>query len=268
MKYDINGTINIDKVNKISLYNDLNQLSENFFGKNKVSMMGVARLYFNDSSFSMSLANQKAAELQLVKHKRPIALAYVEKSQIQPYYFFSNHNEASVLGLGEECIKDVWQLFDANHYILVTKVSDDFVDMCQLSLKSNTPDYNQYIKNIDTFKLFFYFLYDKGNDFVKNFTDTKISFDKKNIFTPIIEKEIENVGSINKYLLLNEGKEIYLNKKEFQILKEIAKGHSSKAIGEKMFLSYRTVEKYIENIKIKSSLNYKDSLVKLYYNNI
>lgn len=66
---------------------------------------------------------------------------------------------------------------------------------------------------------------------------------------------------VNKYYLIGLNENAYLTKKEFMCLKLYGKGFSAKEISEELFLSHRTIEKHLENVR-KKSIYY--DLVELY----
>lgn len=58
---------------------------------------------------------------------------------------------------------------------------------------------------------------------------------------------------------------VYLSKREMDILKLIVMNHTAKQIAERLHLSKRTVENYIANIKVKTNCNSKFALIEKYY---
>jgi DNA-binding CsgD family transcriptional regulator len=57
--------------------------------------------------------------------------------------------------------------------------------------------------------------------------------------------------STNRFPLGNEFRNAYLTKRELEVLKCVLHGLSAKQAGQNMGISNRTVEKYVELLKIK-----------------
>ncbi|MEX0722126.1 MAG: helix-turn-helix transcriptional regulator [Balneolaceae bacterium] len=72
----------------------------------------------------------------------------------------------------------------------------------------------------------------------------------------------EQIKSINDFLSAYEYIKVLeiLTPREVEVLKGVAAGYTSKEIGNKLFISYRTVQKYRENIKKKLDLSGRRSL--------
>lgn len=59
--------------------------------------------------------------------------------------------------------------------------------------------------------------------------------------------------------------QVYLSKRELDILKLVVKNMTAKQIAERLFISKRTVENYIANIKLKANCNSKFELIEKFY---
>ena len=67
-------------------------------------------------------------------------------------------------------------------------------------------------------------------------------------------------GPNNIFTILNKHK-IFLTKRELEILRLTIRGLSAKTIAERIALSHRTIESYLENIKYKFSVTTKEALI-------
>lgn len=83
---------------------------------------------------------------------------------------------------------------------------------------------------------------------------------------PLYDENGEMIGIIGTYSLLSQHEyhkdKISLPKRQKQVLLEIAKGKTAKAIAEELSLSTRTVESYIDIIKTKLNCHNKTQLIK------
>jgi DNA-binding CsgD family transcriptional regulator len=60
----------------------------------------------------------------------------------------------------------------------------------------------------------------------------------------------------------------YLSKREIECLKLTIKGYTAKRIGQELTISYRTVEDYLNNIKMKTGTSSKAELIELTVNSL
>lgn len=76
--------------------------------------------------------------------------------------------------------------------------------------------------------------------------DDFVSYDKKGRLTLKLDSGIE-----------------YFTKREMEILQYVLQGYSAKRIGQLLGISFRTVESYINTLKIKFRCNRKNDLISL-----
>lgn len=80
-------------------------------------------------------------------------------------------------------------------------------------------------------------------------------------------KQISNMGLLSPHTLKNQNilttfqENTYFSKRERDVIKLLLRGNSAKEIAEKLQLSRRTVEYYIENIKNKMNVSKKSELI-------
>lgn len=73
---------------------------------------------------------------------------------------------------------------------------------------------------------------------------------------------------ITKYPLLTSNEEVFITNRELKYINSLSMGQSAKHIALNYSISYRTVEKVIENIKKKIGVNDKESLIKVYQQSV
>lgn len=134
------------------------------------------------------------------------------------------------------------------------------------SSKSDEKIISFFINNIDLLKLFTFYFKDKAKHLLKN-------LHKKNIFIPsnsllfksdndesllpkekIIQIKGEIYEKINRFYIRDKNSDAVLTKREVECIKFISLGKTAEEISIIFEISKRTVEKHIENIKIKLNL--------------
>lgn len=116
------------------------------------------------------------------------------------------------------------------------------------------------LSNYDVLQHFMFYFLDNGLDLIRNTPELQF-YDKFNI----VKKE-EKVSDLclqamkTKRYFLNTDTNTYLTKREAQCAKLLCKNLNSREISDEMEISIRTVEEYIENIKLKTQINNKNQL--------
>ena len=162
--------------------------------------------------------------------------------------------------------------FNLWNFLLIYERFSDYGDFWFFgTTKNNTEIINFYLNNKSLLKHFTYYFKNKASDlFIKNEPSNLI---RTNVL-PLQEeaKESKNIESFikdiahKKYYLDGKhlGKSLY--KREFQSLFFFSQGKTMKEIGEKMQLSPRTIETYINNIKSKLECHTRGELCSIVYN--
>ena len=75
------------------------------------------------------------------------------------------------------------------------------------------------------------------------------------------------VTELNRKSLIVQGKLITISKREWECLYMLAGGKTMKEAAKSLWLSPRTVESYLNNLKIKTGYNTKSDLIKMYLDN-
>ena len=75
------------------------------------------------------------------------------------------------------------------------------------------------------------------------------------------------VTELNRKSLIVQGKLITISKREWECLYMLAGGKTMKEAAKSLRLSPRTVESYLNNLKIKTGYNTKSDLIKMYLDN-
>jgi len=73
--------------------------------------------------------------------------------------------------------------------------------------------------------------------------------------------------SSNKFILRTENETIFVSKREWECLSQLAYGKTHKQIANILSISPRTVESYLNQIKDKTGVSYKSNLIDLFHKN-
>ncbi len=142
----------------------------------------------------------------------------------------------------------------------------------------NTAIVNTYLNNIDLFKQFTRYFKEKAALIIKQAEAKKIVLP----IAPEIRKQPIDAAlrfnqaktdafmseiSIKQYRLEGKLKGVTLSEREFECTKHLVKGKTAKNIAEELKLSPRTVEGYINKIKIKTDCHTRSALISLLLDN-
>lgn len=137
---------------------------------------------------------------------------------------------------------------------------------------NNTHINNIYINNLDLFKRFALYFKDKAGTLIKRAETKKLSthsahkkhpVDDALLFNKVKTEAFINELSIQNYHLEGKLKGIILTDREFECVKQLAKGKTAKNIAQHLALSPRTIEGYINKIKIKINCQTKSEMISL-----
>lgn len=141
------------------------------------------------------------------------------------------------------------------------------------STRENTEILHTYINDIDFFKHFTSYFKDKAHEFMEikdrsrlirsTITPLSMPFKEKNHLSTFMENT-----QVMKYYLEGKHKDTYFSKREIESMSYFSKGNTVKEVAKSMSLSPRTVEGYINNVKVKTGCNNKSELIKLFKNQL
>ncbi|MBP6951605.1 MAG: helix-turn-helix transcriptional regulator [Alphaproteobacteria bacterium] len=165
---------------------------------------------------------------------------------------FPNSNDPTYHALYEQ---NIW-----NGIIMYRKYDDCIESFAFASTKENRMLKNFYADGINVLNKYILYFKDKAHSLI-------YPKDKK-IFIPytlnlstnsnISDEKINNFfkqTKISKYFLMIKGRDIIISKREMECLSLLSKGKRAKEISSLLNLSPRTIEFYLNNVKIKSEAN-------------
>jgi len=184
--------------------------------------------------------------------------------------FFQNYSAGIYLSrtLCSEAIKDAAE-FHINFPMMQIHKKPDYFEA--VGLATNIKDNNIfefYLKNLDLIENFlYYFKYQARFLIEKSKNELLISsaIIEKNNAREITTPQI--VCKPNKYIINTRSGDKYITIREYDCLKLLAKGLTSKQIAQALDISYRTVESYLGTVKQRLNINYKSELITIFTNN-
>ncbi len=172
------------------------------------------------------------------------------------YYISSQHNLCPVSELCKT-------MFDVDNLFLIFDKSENFVDLycyrTAVDVNSNVA-LNQYLNHLDL-------LIDHGRDFRHSAKHLIEQYHQKGhlIIPPNSQLEKHKLVHHSKPLSLIAELKQQFSLREIHCIKYLLLGYSSKETGQQLCLSARTVEKYLDNIRIKLDCISKRDVIKLLY---
>lgn len=180
-----------------------------------------------------------------------------------------NRNKDPVLHLLHTC--DIWPVY------AIYKNGLDFVEAYCFGM-NKTDEYAPqfYFKNMLLLEHFCLYFAEKASDLIDHQDTKKLAyFDQKFTFiTSHAEDEwtknaeqFLNQTQLQRLHLIEKNYDILLSKRETECLRHLAFGKSAKEIGRTLNLSHRTIETYINKIKVKTGFNNKIDIINSYLKN-
>lgn len=141
------------------------------------------------------------------------------------------------------------------------------------SSKQNQEIINFYVNHFDIFEHFIFYFKEKMYDYI-NLNDKEAliktnlkPLESSNTLNHIKIDEYFQKTPIRKYFF-HANRNAFLSKREFQCLKEILGGRTSKETARSLGIAAKTVEAHLQNIKDRTNLRSKSDLNKLFKENV
>lgn len=150
--------------------------------------------------------------------------------------------------------------FGIKHGITIIEPQNDGYEFYFLgsTIKGNEV-INKYLNNFKLLEKFIENLQTTGKELFLKLNDSKVTADD----WAHNKLDFKLVDHINNFAFLSEIYNYKFTNREMQCLPLILKGNTSKQIAEALNLSYRTIEDYIDSIKLKTGAMNKNELILL-----
>lgn len=155
--------------------------------------------------------------------------------------------------------------FNITNVISYVKKQDNYIDIYWFATHTNRAGaLNYFLNNLDKLEHYSNSFRDSANNLIKkgekNLID--ITATLKDQYSPTIQK-IMSLGNTINNPIYNNKKSILLSKRELECCTLLIGGDSSKIIANKLKLSFRTVEFYLDNVKKKLQCRNRYELISL-----
>lgn len=161
--------------------------------------------------------------------------------------------------------------FHIDHAFTLVRPQTDGCEFYFLgSESSNQKSVQLALDNIPLLNRFLLYFKEKSNDIIEKAAQNKIFLPQKYKNLQTMEVHIERLSMqldktqfINdihiKHYPLSNGQA--LSRREFQVAEQLVQGFSAKEIANKLFVSPRTVESHIDNLRLKFNCNSRSELI-------
>jgi DNA-binding CsgD family transcriptional regulator len=156
--------------------------------------------------------------------------------------------------------------FNISHPFYMFERYKNYFDLFVFSVASgNSSSVNTYFSNLPLLENFKFYFKEKAHTLISKALENKIylpphmqaTFGGLNSNPPHSNQKFMP----KKYFFEHDEKSFYLNSRHMEVLKCLDLGHTAKETGKILNISHRTIEAYIDEIKIKFNLNKKSQLI-------
>ena len=172
-------------------------------------------------------------------------------------------------GWPQDTIKDIQERFNITHPILLINKYNNFSDLFIFEFKLKNI-YEIFFNHYDIIENFILYFKDRANQLIKKASHDPLMIVNHEICEPsafnqiFSSKEIINTIQPRNFYLYYQDREIHLKYKYYQVFYYISLGLDNKNIADKMCLSSRTIEDYINTLIKLFSVKKKSDLISLY----
>jgi DNA-binding CsgD family transcriptional regulator len=166
--------------------------------------------------------------------------------------------------------------FHIDHGITIVRKVSDGIELCYFGTRDNNPSVvNNYLNNLDLLERFVLYFKSQAADIIKKAERNKLVIvQNKYEIVDVLEKDIQAIRpdmtrdefikatELKKYYLDGEFQGIVLSTREMEVIRCLLKGMTSEETGKTIFLSARTVEDYLSEIRAKFDVKSKSQLIK------
>ena len=176
---------------------------------------------------------------------------------------------------GHQDILQQARQFNIDHGITIVKKTVEGVELYYFGTRSDRPDVvNHYLNNIDLLERFILFFKNQAACIIAHAESNKlkiisdkyekievISTDLLAIKPSFTRMEFIKSTELKRYHLDGEFQGIELGLREMEVISCLLRGMTSEETGKSLFLSPRTVEDYLGQIRVKFSVSSKSKLI-------
>jgi DNA-binding CsgD family transcriptional regulator len=252
-------------------YGEIKEISQPLISSCGLSYFGFCRLLPKQSFFNLATDWHWPEYHYLEKGLPP--MKFGEFSALQDGVFLPALNQDEEYGWPDGTIRAVNERFNINNPLLIIKKQNQFAEMFLFT--SNLLNANEfYINNLDIFENFIFYFKDKATKLIDKATKSPLFYKNNKIFTlndeakkSINKERLKNLLKPKIYQLFYNEKIHYISKRQYDVLSFIAQGYTYKETADKLNLSPRTIESYIDILKNTFGVTSKSRLLDIYLQN-
>ncbi len=255
------------KINDPCLYSEINKITKALTQTLPIGIFSYIRYYPDDTRFCVSnsenFIQHFVKDYDYLKGVPTPSLPGGLNSTIR----IGDTN--SLLGMANSSFKSLFQnmvedlerqFSTTPPYSILLSKPDYLEEFSFFPLASHRASYESLSSNYDLLRHFIFYFLDQSSDLLRNAPRFKFISSSKKIFTKDDSLKFCMQTMKTKKYYLNTDTQSYLTKREAHCAYLISKNMRSQDIAKVMKISSRTVEDYIESIKLKSHISHKSKL--------
>lgn len=257
--------ITVDNHKSIKQSKDITRICSPLFNETEITNFNYVKEFFDGRRLSLS----NHADWLMYHFEKKYYQNNIEKYRYVYLYDYILVDNIPA----DEMIRDAKKLFNMPHGFSLHKTADDHFEFYHFSTNTENPNTNNwYLNNITLIKKFIlYFLHDakKIINSTKPYVPDSPIITLQDSYKKVIESSKNTHSSLNDITINSwtcaHNKSPTLNRREIEVMLRLIMGKTTKLTAKELFLSPRTVEYYINNIKNKFSCNNKTDLLRKIY---
>jgi DNA-binding CsgD family transcriptional regulator len=246
----------------------INEVCKPFNDYCKLNYFGHSHIQPLNGKYFTLATDPSAAEYYHSEKGLPPS-GYLNFHEIQSgVYFPTTGDPDKKFGWMEGSIKKFREKFGISNPALVVNKQGNYADLYLFSVQSKNV-YELFCNNFDIVENFLFYYKENAKNIIDN---AKVLMIKSDVIHPTLSSKgsmtkQKNYFNVNQYWLTINNQQTCLTAREYEIIASLADGLSSKQTGAKLYCSGRTVEKHIENLKIKLGASRRTDLISLFEEN-
>ncbi len=221
-----------------------------FLGINNMSMR---RFYKNGEQFYLS-SSPKWLDYYFANNLHQIGAFTNFSSQESPYSLWQQHNSKDKKFW--HVIKQIENVFALSNGFTINRIQTDYVDVFNFVTDMDNHQINsQYISHIPEIEKFIDYFLIVANKIIYDSSQYTFNVHKIHFVDEIHKQKAEFYNNINNPRLRFIEYHFKLSPREIQCIEFILMGYSCKSIANKLNLSPRTIEFYLQNCKRKMRIS-------------
>lgn len=245
-------------------YPEIAEFAKRAFPEYHMNYFATGRMY-RDGHFHHIASSSEWAIDHIFKNKfAPAGLLNFDEIESKQLMFKSKNYDHS-LGWTEGAFLAAKEKFNIKNILTIMVKKDDYIDQYMIDIHhENAVDI--YLNHMGYIENFFKVIKHQFRDLIETCAKSPFKFDNKLLVKHVIQKNNDILAG-NYFLLYHNNELKKLSGREYGCLERLAKGLRPKDIAKECFISYRTVEAHLNNIKLKLGISSTKDLITCYWAN-